>query len=571
MKRTEPAGAASQPGSEAGWLRTQVRAGRKATFTVAGLGLLGTVSGIGQAWCLAGALTAGLSAAMGSGGGGRGSVGLLALFAALAVVRAGLRWAADMVAFGAGSAARRRLRADAMAQIVAAGPAALRARNTGDLLTAVIDRIEALDGYFARWQPAAVLAVAGPLLVLLAAGIVDPLFALVLAGAGLLVPLGMAVAGLGAAAQSRRQFAALSRLQARFLDRLRGIGTIVLAGRAEDEARALASAADELRRRTMSVLRVAFLSSSALDAAAALALVAAALRSAQLGRPGTGLFVILLVLEFFAPLRAFAAAYQDRIGADAGAEALATLPAPLATAPITQPIRTVHAQGVTVAFDRVTLTWDDADRRGPALRDLSFRVPAGETLVLAGPSGAGKSSVFALLLGFAQPASGRVTLNGAEIGTIVPDALSRMTAWVGQRPMLFAGTVRENIRFARQDATDDEVEAAAKRALVSEFADALPSGLDTAIGEGGYGLSGGQAQRVAIARAYLRNAPLLLLDEPTAHLDPGTEAAVLASLRRLAIGRTCILASHSAMALAFPGRRIDLRDGQAIAVAQGAA
>jgi ATP-binding cassette subfamily C protein CydD len=279
--------------------------------------------------------------------------------------------------------------------------------------------------------------------------------------------------------------------------------------------------------------------------------------------------VLLLVTEFFAPLRAFAAAYQDRLHAIGAAEALADPSVPgVEPGAMAASIRTVLAQGVTVTFEHVGLVWDPA--RGPALNNVSFRVPPGETLVLAGPSGAGKSSVIEVLLGFVHPTSGRVTINGADIATIVPQALSRMIAWIGQRPTLFAGSIRENIRFARPEASEAEIEQAARLARVSGFAASLPQGLDTVVGEGGYGLSGGQAQRVAIARAFLKNAPLLLLDEPTAHLDPATEADVLDSLGRLAIGRTVIIASHSATAHSFGGRRLDLRDGRAVA-ARGAA
>jgi len=237
------------------------------------------------------------------------------------------------------------------------------------------------------------------------------------------------------------------------------------------------------------------------------------------------------------------------------------LPELPAAAPVSLPVRTVEAKGVTVSFEDVQLTWDAA--RGPALRGLSFRVPAGEMLVLTGPSGAGKSSALEILLGFVRPDSGRVTLNGAPIETIVPQALARMTAWIGQRPVMFAGSIRDNIRFARPDATEAEIDQAARNARVMAFAGDLPGGLDARVGEGGYGLSGGEAQRVAIARAFLRNAPLLLLDEPTAHLDPATEADVLDSLRRLAIGRTCIVATHSAAAQAFRARRLVIRDGRA--------
>jgi ATP-binding cassette subfamily C protein CydD len=378
----------------------------------------------------------------------------------------------------------------------------------------------------------------------------------------------MAFAGLGAAAASRRQFAALARLQARFLDRVRGIATIVMYGRTADETAALAAAAEELRLRTMRVLRVAFLSSVALDLAATLALLALAFRAfaGGIGDPATAgraLFELLLVPEFFAPLRAYAAAYQDRVHAQGAAGPLAELPPPPEQlAPAT--IRTVAARGVAVAFEDVRFTWDPA--LGPALDGVSFRVPAGETLILAGPSGAGKSTVLEILLGFVRPEQGRVTLNGADIASLVPQALATLTAWIGQRPVLFAGSIRDNIRFARPEATDAEVTEAARFARVDTFAALLPRGLDTEVGEAGYGLSGGQAQRVAIARAFLKNAPLLLLDEPTAHLDPATEKDVLDSLRRLAIGRTVILASHSSAAHGFGGRRLDLRDGKTVSI-----
>jgi ATP-binding cassette subfamily C protein CydD len=282
---------------------------------------------------------------------------------------------------------------------------------------------------------------------------------------------------------------------------------------------------------------------------------------------GPALSVLLLTPEFFAPLRIFSAAYQERLHASGAAQALADLP------PTPQPLPVIEgpnvaAMGVAVSFDSVRLVWDAS--RGPALDGLSFRVLAGEMLVLTGPSGAGKSSVIEILLGFIRPDGGRVTVNGADITELAPQVLSGLTAWIGQRPVLFAGTIRDNIRFARPEATDHEVSQAAQAAHIGQFAAALPAGLDTKVGEGGYGLSGGQAQRIAIARAYLKNAPLLLMDEPTAHLDPATEQYVLDSLRCLAAGRTVILASHSAAALGFGGERLDLCDGR-VALVRGAA
>ncbi|MBV9757685.1 MAG: thiol reductant ABC exporter subunit CydD [Alphaproteobacteria bacterium] len=549
----------SKPSIDA-WLRRVMAQGRRAALPAVALNLFAIALAVGQAWCAAAALDAALA--------GRRAMALpLAGFAAMAMARAGIGLLSEGAALRAGAAGRRRVRDEAMARLLAAGPAVLRTRHSAELATAAVDRVEALQGLFARWLPAAILAVLGPALVAASVAAVDWRAAAALACAGLAVPLAMALSGLGAAMASRRQFVALTRLQTRFLDRVRGIATIVLYGRAGDEARALAAAAAELRVRTMRVLRVAFLSSAALDCAMAAALVALALhygfalRGGRLAAPGHALFVLLLVPEFFAPLRAFSAAYQDRLNAAGAAEALADLPA-LPPPPPALPVRTVAAHGVGVAFENVSLAWDPA--RGPALDRLSFRVPAGETLVLAGPSGAGKTTVIEILLGFVRPDSGRVTLNGADIATIVPAALARLTAWVGQRPMLFAGTLAENIRFARPEASEAEVAEAARNAQLDAVAAALPRGLDTPVGEGGYGLSGGQAQRVAIARAFLKNAPLLLLDEPTAHLDPATEAEVLDSLRRLALGRTVILASHSAAAHSFAGRRLDLRDGRAV-------
>jgi ATP-binding cassette, subfamily C, bacterial CydD len=553
------------------WLRQQQRVGRHAARPVLILLVAGTVVGVGQAVAAALTLTAAFS--------GAGlAVGPVVAFAALAVVRAVLVYATEQAAFATGAASRRRLRSDALSRLLHAGPALLRQRHSADLASIVVDRVEAMDGLFSRYVPAAIFAVAAPLLVLLAVACIDWWAAIILAVCGLLVPAGMALAGIGAAAASRRQFLAMARLQARFLDRVRGIATIVMFGRVSSEARALAAAAADLRQHTMRILRVAFLSSAALDLAAAAAMVilaihyfnalTAATADTLAARIAPALMVLLLTPEFFAPLRAFAAAYQDRLHATGAAESLVDLP-PLPEPAPPREIRTVAAQGVTVAFERVTLTWDKT--RGPALDELSFRVAGGDTLVLAGPSGSGKSSVIEILLGFVRPDSGRVTINGADITDLVPQALSRLTAWIGQRPVLFAGTIRDNIRFARPEASDEDVDAAAKAARVEQFAALLPSGLDTRIGEGGYGLSGGQAQRVAIARAYLKNAPLLLLDEPSAHLDPATEQEVFDSLKRLAIGRTVILASHSSAAHAWGGRRLDLRDGRSAPAARGAA
>ena len=524
------------------------------------LGLCGTAAAIGQAWCIARLLAPAL------GGATTGWPIWAAGFGVLAMLRAALAYVLERLGFETGAAARRRIRSSLFGGLFTQSPVASGVLSPGAMSALAFDHVEALDGYFGRWIPAAALAIAAPVLVAVAVLSVDPYAALLLGVAGLLVPFGMALAGIGAAAASRRQFLALSRLQARFLDRVRGLATIVLAGQGEAEALRLESAATELSRRTMRILRVAFLSSAALDVAAVTALVVLAIRfageeqSGVLLDPAAAIFPLLLVAEFFAPLRSFAAAYQDRLQATGAADELAAAPSPSGLPPTSRAIRTVEARGVSLSFDDVTVVRDPS--RGPVLQGLSFRVPAGETVILVGPSGAGKTTVIELLLGFLKPERGRIVLNGADLASITAPALSRMIAWIGQRPVLFAASIRDNIRFGRDDATDAEIAEAVRAAGLDELVEHLPNGLDTMIGEDGYGLSGGQAQRVAIARAMIRDAPLVLLDEPTAHLDPATEADVLDSLRRLTVGRTVVLASHSSAAAAFPGRRIVLADAQ---------
>jgi ATP-binding cassette subfamily C protein CydD len=539
------------------WVKSEQTRGRRAAMPAIICGALQVVFAVCQAGCAAMLLAAVARRAP-------GALAPYAIgFAMFAVARAGCTLGAERFGFACGAAARRRLRNNVLATLLANGPGA-GGPHSAELGATAVDGVEAMDGFFARWIPATSLATIGPAIILVVLALVDWPSAVILLIAGLCVPVAMALAGIGAGVAAKRQFVAMTRLQTRFLDRIRGISTIILAGRAEDEAAALKRAADELRQRTMRVLRVAFLSSTALDLAAAAALIAILIRYAGPLRADPlmapfALFALLLVPEFFAPLRGFAAVYADRMGVEAVAENFATLapaPAPVPAADI----RSLTAKGVTLAFENVSFTWDEA--RGPVLENLSFRVASGELLLLTGASGAGKSTILDLILGFIAPAAGRITINSAELSTLVPAARTRMLGWIGQRPMIFAGTIEDNIRFGRPEAGADELAEAIENARLTELIAALPMGLKTELGEGGYGLSGGQAQRVAIARAFLKDAPLLLLDEPTAHLDPATEQDILESLRVLAAGRTVILASHSALAAAFArdtgAKRLDL-------------
>lgn len=536
-------------------LRREVRRARAQLARSLALGVALAATGIAQAWLVAQLI----ATLLGFGAAGWAE---FAAAAALVVLAAALGDAQERALLATGEAAKARLRGAVFARLLEDGPA--DSRPVGERAALVVDRIEALEGYLTRWVPAATLAVIGPAMVGAAAFGADATSGLILLAAGLLVPVAMALTGLGAAAASRRQFEALGRLSGRFLDRMRGLPTLVLFRRQEAEAQAMADAAAELRGRTMKVLRVAFLSSAALEvlAAAAIALLAihhGALLALAHPDPAAAIFCLLLVPAFFAPLRSFSQAYHEKLSARGAAAELAPL---LAEPPPRPAFRLEEVpRKVVVTFQDVKLSYDPA--RPPALDGLSFRVMPGETLVLSGTSGAGKSSVLRLLMGFRRPDSGRIALNGQDATLLAPAELRRLSSYVGQRAHLFRGTLRDNIRLARPDATEAEVEAAAEAAQVMAFARSLSRGLDTPVGEGGFGLSGGQAQRVAVARAFLRDAPLVLLDEPTAHLDPGTEAEVLESLRRLCGGRTAIVATHSRAAQRILGRVLEIEAGRA--------
>jgi ATP-binding cassette, subfamily C, bacterial CydD len=540
------------PGAETGaaiLLSEEARAGRARLIPPILLGLGIAACGIAQAFLIARLLATLL---------GHGAAGWpdLAAAGALALLMAALGIAQERAQQAAGEEAKARLRDRLFARLLAAGPADERA--VGEKSALVVERVESMEGYFARWIPAAMLAVLAPLLVAGAAAAADPLSGLILLGAGLLVPVAQAISGIGAGLASRRQFAALQRLSGRFLDRMRGLPILVLHNQQEAEAARLGAAAEELRARTMRVLRLAFVATGAMELIVGIALASLAYRHGHLvsgthPAPVEALFCLLLVPVFFVPLRAFAGAYHEQLAARGAAADLA----PLLAAPEPDGLLLEEVPPkVTVTFHEVRLTYDAS--RPPALDGLSFRVLPGETLLLTGPSGSGKTSVLRLLMGFRRPDGGRIAINGHDVTLLRAPELRRLSSYVGQRAHIFRATIRENIRFARADADDAAVEAAARAAQVLDFTADLPEGLDTLVGDGGFGLSGGQAQRVAVARAFLRDSPLVLLDEPTSHLDPGTEAAVLDALRRLCVGRTAIVATHARAARGYFGRTLDL-------------
>lgn len=552
------------------WTKQQTKIGKKAIFPLVILGVMSSFIAVAVACCVAQILGILLVPSLLASLGFDPSI-LLISFIILFIIKGMIIYSEDLLTAKIGLKARHRLRNDFISQIMQIGPSILYRQSGGGLATLIVDQVESLDGYFSRWLPASILWMLSPFIIFVCIYLVQPWAALVIGVCGLMVPIAQAVFGIGAAVAARQQFLAMTRLQARFLDRIQGIATIVLSGRAEDEAKKIAQSANELRLRTMKVLRVAFLSSASIDCAMIMAIILVALMDVQhfaAAEQGAvtipvvhALFALLIIPDFFAPLRSLALAYQDKAKLTSAAASAIELPE------VVQEIKKAGTfskyEPISIVFDQVSYVWDE--KRGNAVDQLSFEVIPNSTTLLIGASGAGKSTIISMLLGFIKPTSGKILFNGQDSFSINHRSLSDLTAWIGQKPVIFSGTIKENILFAKPDATEEELQKAVKAAAIDQYVGALPKGLDTEIGEGGYGLSGGQAQRVAIARAYLKNAPLLFLDEPTAHLDPVTEQDIFTSLIDLAQNRTVIMATHSALGRQLKGNHIQLDHGRIVA------
>jgi len=534
------------------WLSGRAGAVRVSLGLAIAAGFAAGLLAVAQAWVLARLIVAAIA-----GGGVDGLLPIAGLAVLVFVLRAGLAAASEVIATIAASRVKRSLRAELVAALGRLGPSWLKARRSGAVTASVIEQVEALDGFVARYLPVQALAGAIPVALLVPAFMADAGAGWILLAAGALVPVAMALVGLRTAAAARRQMTVLQRMSGVFLDRLQGLTTLKLFGAAERELDRIRDVADGYRASTMAVLRMAFLSSTVLEllAVGSLALVAGRLASSAFGADGAGggvdletaLFLLILVPEMFQPLRRLGQHYHDRAAAIAAAEGmLEILDAAAALPSDGGPLKLTGAPAIE--FDGVCLAYPGGRR--PALDGVSFRIAAGESVALVGESGAGKSSILSILLGSERPTSGAVRIDGRAVAG---PALRPSVAWAGQSPRIVAGSLADNLRLGRPDAGDDAVRTAAEACRVSEFADRLPQGLATVVGEGGRGLSGGEARRVALARALLRDAPLVLLDEPTANLDSESEAAVLDAIDRIRAGRTLLIATHSEAVI----RRVD--------------
>ncbi|MFA5018086.1 MAG: thiol reductant ABC exporter subunit CydD [Methylobacter sp.] len=514
--------------------------------------------------------------------------------------------------FEAGAQVRASVRQRLLDQFLTLGPAAIKQRQSGELAAVTLEQVDALENYFSRYLPQKMIVGVLPIIMIIAVMPVNWVVGLIFLVTGPLVPVFMALVGMGAASANRSQFLAMSRMSGYFLDRLQGLATLKLFGQATQELANINKIADGFREKTMAVLRIAFLSSAVLEffSAIAVALVAVYVGLGLLGLAHFGpaehislseaLFVLLLAPEFFMPLRQLAINYHDRAAAlgatdailnileqqdaDAGTrvpklqlgnpegEALgnrscvALPPASMQVAAsrdgnleLPSPSSQAGAWELAnlIEFSNVSKSYG----KRQVLTGINLHIATGEKIALVGESGAGKTTLLNLLLGFEAPTEGQALLNGQ---TVNRECAAKAIAWVGQSAYIFHGTIKDNIALADPNAAEQSIIDAAQAAGVTEFSAQLQEGLLTPIGERGYGLSGGQVQRIALARAFLKNADIILLDEPTANLDATNKTLLLDVIDQLFADKTLIIASHDPDVIQRMGRRIALQQGRLV-------
>ncbi|MFE4174269.1 thiol reductant ABC exporter subunit CydD [Streptomyces sp. NPDC056909] len=488
----------------------------------------------------------------------------LLLLAAVAIGRALVSWLTELAAHRASAAVKSELRGRLLERATALGPGWLSGQRTGSLVALATRGVDALDDYFARYLPQLGLAVVVPVAVLARIVTEDWVSAAVIVLTLPLIPLFMVLIGWATQARMDRQWRLLSRLSGHFLDVVAGLPTLKVFGRAKAQAESIRAITSEYRRATLRTLRIAFLSSFALELLSTLSVALVAVGIGMRLVHGdldlyTGLVVLILAPEAYLPIRQVGAQYHAAAEGLSAAEEIFTV---LETRPPAGGTGEAHGTGAPrLELDGVTVRHQG--RTEPSLDAASLTVEPGETVALVGPSGVGKSTLLQVVLGFTAPDEGRVRVDGRDLSSLDPDRWRERIAWVPQQPYLFAGTIAENVRLARPDADDAAVGDALREAGAYEFVAALPQGTHTLLGEDGSGLSAGQRQRLALARAFLADRPLLLLDEPTAALDGGTESGIVEAVRRLAVGRTVLLVVHRPALLAVADRVVALPDRRA--------
>lgn len=531
---------------------------RAAGVFVAASVALGIAAGlliVAQAWLIARIVSGAFI-----DGRGPGALELpLALLLAVAPARALVAWAGELAAVRCSAGSKSEIRVQLL-RAAAERSAAGGGGRPGPLAVLATRGIDALDDYFAEYLPQVFLAVIVPVIVVAAVLTADWVSAAIILVTIPLIPLFMALVGASTRERMDRQMQVLQRLGGHFLDVVAGLPTLKTFGRSRAQAQTIATVTDEFRRTTDSTLRITFLSSLILEllATISVAMVAVAIGLRLMDGAMTlraGLFALVLAPEAYLPLRRLGAGYH------ASAEGLAAADAAFAEigrAPVRRGGRAVPPDPARSVIELRGVSAVYPGRRTPALEDVSLEVRPGEVLALCGPSGCGKSTALAVMLGLLAPTSGEALAGGTEIQGLDLPAWHARLAWLPQRPYLFAGTIAENVRLGPASAGDEDVRRALGEVGLLEAVERRPGGIHSKLGDAGAGLSAGERRRLALARVILRDAPLLLLDEPTAGLDGESERIVLGALQRARAGRTVVLVAHRPALLALADRRVDL-------------
>jgi ATP-binding cassette, subfamily C, bacterial CydD len=489
----------------------------------------------------------------------------LALLVLVFAARGAFAWGFEVVGGRAAAGVLSDLRLALVEDRLRSHPAALDGAGAAEIATAAVQGVDGLAAYFGRYLPQLALACIVPPAVLLWVAAIDLESALLMLATVPLVPVFMWLIGRYAQERSQRRWAELQRLSAHFLDVVRGLPTLRAFNRGRAQTTSIADVSDRYRRATMATLRVSFLSGSVLELAATLAVALVAVTvGVRLVEGGIGLEAGLTVLvvapELYLPLRRLGSQFHASTDGLAAAERIvALLDAPPAVAsgggrPAPSPAAAVvRLNGVSFAYPA---------RPGRVLEGLELELRPGETVALVGPSGAGKSTVASLILRLADPTSGSVTVGGVDLRACPVADWRAATAWVPQRPTIFHATAADNIRLGVPAASAERVRAAAIRAGADAFVRALPEGYETLLGDGGRTLSSGERRRIAIARAFLRDAPLVILDEPTADLDDESAGIVAGAVERLRRGRTVLVIAHRPDVIGHADRVVLLEGGR---------
>ncbi|HET9912770.1 MAG TPA: thiol reductant ABC exporter subunit CydD [Anaerolineales bacterium] len=494
--------------------------------------------------------------------------GWLRLILLIIAGRAFLTWVNEVSANAVAVRIKTDLRERLFNHILNLGPAYTRGQRTGELTTAAVEGIEALDAYYSQYLPQLVITALVPISILIVVFPLDLLSGIVMLVTAPLIPFFMIMIGKGAEIVTKRQYQTLSRLSAHFLDSLQGLTTLKLFGQSKAHAQNIAKVSDQFRDTTLSVLRITFLSALALEL---LATLSTAVIAVEIGfrllyarmEFLEAFFILVLAPEFYLPLRMLGARFHAGMsGTTAAKRIFEILDLPVSSNQYSVISDQSLGKVSSIEFKDVNYTYPGETT--PALENINLEIKTGQHIALVGASGAGKTTLINLLLRFIEPTHGAITINHDPLTGIPVDNWRSQIAWVPQKPYLFHDTISANIRLGKPDATNEEMIAATKSAHLHEFIETLPEKYETIIGESGARLSSGQAQRLALARAFLKDAPILVLDEPTSSLDPETESFLEESARHLMQGRTVITIAHRLNTVFRADQIIVLEEGRIV-------